>query len=938
MLRRIMQVGMLITAVAGLGVVGAGCLDRPLVTAEPTLKTNFTTKQTTNNISKVDLLFDIDNSASMGDKQEYLEQAVPDLIGRLVNPNCIMTAAPTAPGVPPVITVVGTSMNGACATGTIEFPPVHDMHIGIISSSLGNRGITNGGEVCASTNAVMFADNMMLPNHDDDQAHLLNRTAVVPTVVPGTAEDEGTSADVGAENFLDWFPTQQPSGYDNVVGTTAVPATPTNGICPTCTPPGPVLTPAATPLTMLGGLGTAGTLEGDFAALVAGTHAYGCGIESQLETWYRFLIQPDPYASISSVNNLGVWNGIDTTILNQRHDFLRPDSLVAIIVLTDENDSEIDVRSFGGQGVNFMDEGPPYGNFTPPRGTSACAIVAPTGKNPLIATSCTSCAYPGVTDPNCKMGNYTAENDPGFYINVRHVHMVPKYGITAQFPLQRYVLGLTSNFVPDRSHEYPAGASSYQGGTVVNAATGAVEDPSDLDCANPLFAATLPTVAPGVTPTPEEVCNKAAAGTATRSANIVFYAHIGGVPHQLLQLTPGETDPDGTTCLAGTPQADCPQKDTLQPADWMKILGEGFGATSGTNAYDYTGIDPHMVEDFEPRTYAGLTAPASYAAIPAPGAAPAPDPINGWEWQTNSELPNSTNPFHVLPVDREYACIFPLQTPRDCSGGSADPVNSYACDCESLGLPAAAVPAVCGLRTPAAAYVAGAPAGPITTAAAVASATTANDYTTQYFAKTYPTIRELALANLMGPQGVISSLCPIHVMQVGGADDPLYGYRPAVNAIINRLKNALAAQCLPQPLQVTGTGANAQVPCLILATLPNTPASQQASACDVAGLTQPPAQVLQAFNEQQQADYDAGTSGTNLALKATCQVFQNPANVQCSGNGSMGNPGKPGWCYVTGTLAGTCDTQAIQFSANTPPNGSIVNLQCILENADAGGD
>ena len=45
-------------------------------------------------------------------------------------------------------------------------------------------------------------------------------------------------------------------------------------------------------------IGSAAQLETDFEALVVGVHRYGCGIESQLETWYRFLVQPDPYDSI----------------------------------------------------------------------------------------------------------------------------------------------------------------------------------------------------------------------------------------------------------------------------------------------------------------------------------------------------------------------------------------------------------------------------------------------------------------------------------------------------------------------------------------------------------------------------------------------------------------------------------------------------------------
>ena len=110
------------------------------------------------------------------------------------------------------------------------------------------------------------------------------------------------------------------------------------------------------------------TLNSDFQQLVVGVHQFGCGIESQLETWYRFLIQPDPYDSLATakVNGQTVaqWVGVDTTILAQRADFLRPDSLVAILVLTDENDSEVDVRSFGGTAYNFMSTG-----FAPPRGT-----------------------------------------------------------------------------------------------------------------------------------------------------------------------------------------------------------------------------------------------------------------------------------------------------------------------------------------------------------------------------------------------------------------------------------------------------------------------------------------------------------------------------------------------------------------------------------------
>ena len=41
-------------------------------------------------------------------------------------------------------------------------------------------------------------------------------------------------------------------------------------------------------------------------------------------------------------------------------------------------------------------------------------------------------------------------------------------------------------------------------------------------------------------------------------------------------------------------------------------------------------------------------------------------------------------------------------------------------------------------------------------------------------------------------EGVISSICPIHTVE-GEGGDPLYGYRPAVSALINRLKTSFVA-------------------------------------------------------------------------------------------------------------------------------------------------
>src|SRR5690606_768572 len=81
---------------------------------------------------KLDLLFVVDNSSSMGDKQAIFKDAVRDMIDQLVNPPCLDSTTQTFADLP-----AGT----LCPSGSQRiFSPVKDIHIGIISSSLGPRG------------------------------------------------------------------------------------------------------------------------------------------------------------------------------------------------------------------------------------------------------------------------------------------------------------------------------------------------------------------------------------------------------------------------------------------------------------------------------------------------------------------------------------------------------------------------------------------------------------------------------------------------------------------------------------------------------------------------------------------------------------------------------------------------------------------------------
>jgi hypothetical protein len=81
---------------------------------------------------KVDLLFVVDNSASMQDKQVMFAQAATDMLAVLVNPPCVDESG--------AIVDQPSTPDAACSTGTRRIPPVRDLHAGVISSSLGGHG------------------------------------------------------------------------------------------------------------------------------------------------------------------------------------------------------------------------------------------------------------------------------------------------------------------------------------------------------------------------------------------------------------------------------------------------------------------------------------------------------------------------------------------------------------------------------------------------------------------------------------------------------------------------------------------------------------------------------------------------------------------------------------------------------------------------------
>jgi hypothetical protein len=116
-----------------------GCLDRPVGLTTPETTNLYVRTVPHRDVDKLDLLFMIDNSMSMFDKQEILSKAVPVLVRRLVTPNCLDDLDQPI-GV--------TDADGRCASGRPEMRSLRDIHIGVITSSLGSHG---GSDECQPT-------------------------------------------------------------------------------------------------------------------------------------------------------------------------------------------------------------------------------------------------------------------------------------------------------------------------------------------------------------------------------------------------------------------------------------------------------------------------------------------------------------------------------------------------------------------------------------------------------------------------------------------------------------------------------------------------------------------------------------------------------------------------------------------------------------------
>jgi hypothetical protein len=284
---------------------------------------------------KVDLLIMVDNSISMADKQKVLKSAIPDLVNRLTAPSSGVT----------------------------------DLHVGVISSSLGDHGDNN---TCLGKEGGTLRDEQV-----DDHGHLI------------TTRPRG--AGLGIADVISWDSTKSTA-----------------------------------------------TLTQQIQDVVTAVGEFGCGLESQLESVYRFLADPKPPMTIAkgpcvagSSQQCAFPTGRDVALLAQRAAFLRPDSAVAVVMLTDENDCSIrDEKQYF------------YAATSPtkvllPHGSAVCA----TNPNDPCCYSCGGPPPPGCpADPTCTPVASDPKQDQ---LNLRCFDEKRRFGLDFLYPVERYVTAFT---------------------------------------------------------------------------------------------------------------------------------------------------------------------------------------------------------------------------------------------------------------------------------------------------------------------------------------------------------------------------------------------------------------------------------------------------------------------------------------------------------------
>jgi hypothetical protein len=145
-------------------------------------------------------------------------------------------------------------------------------------------------------------------------------------------------------------------------------------------------------------------------------------------------------------------------------------------------------------------------------------------------------------------------------------------------------------------------------------------------------------------------------------------------------------------------------------------------------------------------------------------------------------------------------------------------------------------------------------------------------------------LRELQVLKDFGKNAVVASICARNLASPAAQD---YGYRPAMDAIVDRMSEAIVTRCLPRRLEAdpdTGT-----FPCSIVEARP------AGNTCDESRNRLPTDRdVADAVrNHMQQMGLCGGSGRPPCGAFTLCTLPE--AGPSCH---STGEQPAPGWCYI----------------------------------------
>ncbi|HKO47274.1 MAG TPA: hypothetical protein VJV79_06100 [Polyangiaceae bacterium] len=355
-------------------------------------------------------------------------------------------------------------------------------------------------------------------------------------------------------------------------------------------------------------------LTSNLGALIASAGERGCGYEAPLEAMYRFLVDPEPPLSVAVVGQVSTPMGINERLLEQRRAFLRPDSSLAIVIFSDENDCSI---KDAGLGWFVASLNPGGGNTSSrlPRATSACEI----DPNDVCCRSCaavdttaTASCTPVAQDSVCSLATdgqpYATHSVLDDSLNLRCFDQQRRFGFDILHPIERYAAALSEPKVSNRA------------GMLVD---------------SPLFAARD--------------------GKGPRSASLVSVSVIVGAPWQDLAT------PDSSNGIS------------LEYLDSAGLESNGrWPLLIGDKKKNVPPGDPLMIESIDPRT--GQHPLIGAALAPATSTNPQQNPINGHE-KNNTAYRDDLQHACIFPLPEPIVCE-PGRPGCDCAADKSGLTDS----------------------------------------------------------------------------------------------------------------------------------------------------------------------------------------------------------------------------------------------------------------------